>query len=69
MQPFILFLQGDPDSWIFIQGLSWLQPTLAVSPTFLAEMEESIPHLPQHASGKAWMWLYKRQASVDFILL
>ncbi|XP_021932612.1 run domain Beclin-1-interacting and cysteine-rich domain-containing protein isoform X2 [Zootermopsis nevadensis] len=50
---------GDPDSWIFIQGLSWLQPTLAVSPTFLAEMEESIPHLPQHASGKAWMWLYK----------
>ncbi|XP_023704978.1 run domain Beclin-1-interacting and cysteine-rich domain-containing protein isoform X3 [Cryptotermes secundus] len=50
---------GDPDCWIFIQGLSWLQPSLAVSPTFLAELEESIPHVPQHASGKAWGWLYR----------
>uniref|UniRef100_A0A1V1FQN1 Putative cysteine-rich protein 5 n=1 Tax=Reticulitermes speratus TaxID=60591 RepID=A0A1V1FQN1_9NEOP len=50
---------GDPDCWIFIQGLSWLQPSLAASPTFLAEMEESIPHVSIQASGKAWVWLYK----------
>jgi len=56
----MLLPQGDPDCWIFIQGLSWLQPSLAASPTFLAEMEESIPHISVQAHGKAWVWLYKR---------
>jgi len=60
LQAFILLPQGDPDCWIFIQGLSWLQPSLAASPTFLAEMEESIPHISVQARGKAWVWLYKR---------
>ncbi|PSN54788.1 hypothetical protein C0J52_01979 [Blattella germanica] len=50
---------GDPDLWIFIQGLSWLNPTLAVSPTFLVELEENIPQIPEQEKGKAWVWLYR----------
>ncbi|CAG2059493.1 unnamed protein product, partial [Timema podura] len=49
---------GEPDCLVFIQGLNWLQPSLAVSPTSLIETD-----LPQHVemNDKALVWLYKRQ--------
>ncbi|XP_066992565.2 run domain Beclin-1-interacting and cysteine-rich domain-containing protein [Anabrus simplex] len=50
---------GDPDCWIFIQGLSWLKPSLAVSPTFVAEIEENNHQLPPNVNEKALVWLYK----------
>ncbi|GLH04088.1 Uncharacterized protein GBIM_09869 [Gryllus bimaculatus] len=49
---------GDPDCWVFIQGLSWLQPSLSASPTLLTD-EEGSPNLPPSVSGKALVWLYK----------
>nr|CAD7438648.1 unnamed protein product [Timema bartmani] len=52
---------GEPDCLVFIQGLNWLQPSLAVSPTSLIETD-----LPQHVemNDKALVWLYKRQVSI-----
>ncbi|XP_054282371.1 run domain Beclin-1-interacting and cysteine-rich domain-containing protein-like isoform X2 [Macrosteles quadrilineatus] len=44
--------QGEPDVWIFIQGLSWLQPTLAASPTFVLDTAKGV-------KDKAANWLYK----------
>uniref|UniRef100_A0A1B6MUK7 RUN domain-containing protein n=1 Tax=Graphocephala atropunctata TaxID=36148 RepID=A0A1B6MUK7_9HEMI len=40
----------EPDCWVFIQGLSWLQPTLAASPTFISEAG---------TRDKAATWIYK----------
>ena len=57
---FVLF-QGEPDCWVFIQGLSWLAPSLAQnSPSFLNDLEESLPQLPPSMNSKAMIWLYKR---------
>ncbi|XP_046676847.1 run domain Beclin-1-interacting and cysteine-rich domain-containing protein isoform X2 [Homalodisca vitripennis] len=41
---------GEPDCWVFIQGLSWLQPSLAASPTFVSE---------SGGRDKAATWIYK----------
>ena len=50
---------GEPDCWIFIQGLNWLQPSLAVSPV-LSEMEDYLLNLPARiTSQKDMLWLYK----------
>ena len=50
---------GEPDCWIFIQGLNWLQPSLAVSPV-LSEIEDYLSNLPARiTSQKDMLWLYK----------
>ncbi|XP_076242602.1 run domain Beclin-1-interacting and cysteine-rich domain-containing protein rubicon isoform X2 [Calliopsis andreniformis] len=50
---------GEPDCWIFIQGLNWLQPSLAVSPV-LPEVEDYLLNLPAKiASQRDMLWLYK----------
>nr|XP_031849906.1 run domain Beclin-1-interacting and cysteine-rich domain-containing protein isoform X2 [Nomia melanderi] len=50
---------GEPDCWIFIQGLNWLQPSLAVSPV-LSEVEDYLSNLPARiTSQKDMLWLYK----------
>ncbi|KAG7207686.1 hypothetical protein KM043_009305 [Ampulex compressa] len=50
---------GEPDCWIFIQGLNWLQPSLAMSPT-IADSEDYLCNLPPRIkSGKDMLWLYK----------
>lgn len=50
--------EGDPDCWVFIQGLSWLQPSLSASPSLLSD-EEYSQNLPPSVNGKALVWLYK----------
>ncbi|KAJ1519867.1 hypothetical protein ONE63_004109 [Megalurothrips usitatus] len=51
---------GEPDLWVFINGLSWLQPNLATSPTLVLESYKESSHVPQHIiSDKALTWLYK----------
>ncbi|RZF40378.1 hypothetical protein LSTR_LSTR008808 [Laodelphax striatellus] len=50
--------EGEPDCWIFIQGLSWLQPSLAASPTFIGNFENA-PHSPGGRPNKAKLWLLK----------
>ncbi|XP_075214708.1 run domain Beclin-1-interacting and cysteine-rich domain-containing protein rubicon [Lycorma delicatula] len=49
---------GEPDCWVFIQGLSWLQPSLAASPTFIGD-SNTTPHSPNRPKDKAKAWLYK----------
>ncbi|KZC13033.1 PREDICTED: run domain Beclin-1-interacting and cysteine-rich domain-containing protein [Dufourea novaeangliae] len=50
---------GEPDCWIFIQGLNWLQPSLAVSPV-LSEVEDYLSNLPARiTSQNDMLWLYK----------
>lgn len=50
---------GEPDCWIFIQGLNWLQPSLATSP-ILSENEDYLCNLPVRiTSKKDMLWLYK----------
>ncbi|XP_076292107.1 run domain Beclin-1-interacting and cysteine-rich domain-containing protein rubicon isoform X2 [Lasioglossum baleicum] len=50
---------GEPDCWIFIQGLNWLQPSLAVSPV-LSEVKDYLSNLPARiTSQKDMLWLYK----------
>ncbi|XP_076647776.1 run domain Beclin-1-interacting and cysteine-rich domain-containing protein rubicon isoform X4 [Halictus rubicundus] len=50
---------GEPDCWIFIQGLNWLQPSLAVSP-ILSEVKDYLSNLPARiTSQKDMLWLYK----------
>ncbi|XP_076671561.1 run domain Beclin-1-interacting and cysteine-rich domain-containing protein rubicon isoform X1 [Andrena cerasifolii] len=50
---------GEPDCWIFIQGLNWLQPSLAISPV-LSEIEDYLSNLPARiTSQKDMLWLYK----------
>ncbi|XP_011877709.1 PREDICTED: run domain Beclin-1 interacting and cysteine-rich containing protein [Vollenhovia emeryi] len=50
---------GEPDCWIFIQGLNWLQPSLATSPVLL-ENEDYLCNLPSRiTSKKDMLWLYK----------
>ncbi|KAJ8867204.1 hypothetical protein PR048_030999, partial [Dryococelus australis] len=44
---------GDPDCWVFIQGLSWLRPSLALSPLFSSEVEDS-----QQLEDRASVWLH-----------
>lgn len=51
---------GEPDLWVFINGLSWLQPNLATSPTLVLESYKESSHVPQHIiSDRALTWLYK----------
>lgn len=60
---FHIFFKGEPDCWIFIQGLNWLQPSLATSPV-LSENEDYLCHLPARiTSKKDMLWLYKRLSS------
>lgn len=49
---------GEPDCWVFIQGLSWLQPSLAASPTFIGDSFSSSQSASQ-PKDKAKTWLYK----------
>ncbi|XP_078046287.1 run domain Beclin-1-interacting and cysteine-rich domain-containing protein rubicon isoform X1 [Augochlora pura] len=50
---------GEPDCWIFIQGLNWLQPSLAASPV-LSEVKDYLLNLPARiTSQKDMLWLYK----------
>ncbi|KAL0101612.1 hypothetical protein PUN28_019030 [Cardiocondyla obscurior] len=50
---------GEPDCWIFIQGLNWLQPSLATSPILL-ESDDYLCNLPTRiTSKKDMLWLYK----------
>ncbi|XP_043674149.1 run domain Beclin-1-interacting and cysteine-rich domain-containing protein isoform X1 [Vespula pensylvanica] len=50
---------GEPDCWIFIQGLNWLQPSLVLSP-IIAENEDYFSNLPAKiVSQKDMLWLYK----------
>ncbi|XP_014203887.1 run domain Beclin-1-interacting and cysteine-rich domain-containing protein [Copidosoma floridanum] len=50
---------GEPDCWIFIQGLNWLQPSLASSPT-IRDCDEYHDNLPNRIiSHKYLLWLYK----------
>ncbi|KAJ8684242.1 hypothetical protein QAD02_020034 [Eretmocerus hayati] len=50
---------GEPDCWVFIQGLNWLQPSLATSPSIrdCDEYHENLP--PRITSHKDLLWLYK----------
>lgn len=49
---------GEPDCWIFIQGLNWLQPSLATSP-IIRECDDYFTNLPNRiASRKDMLWLY-----------
>ncbi|XP_071453937.1 run domain Beclin-1-interacting and cysteine-rich domain-containing protein isoform X2 [Hetaerina americana] len=51
---------GEPDCWVFIQGLTWLQPALANSPTFFCEDKDTFVHLPKGVTNdKASYWLFK----------
>lgn len=55
-----VYQEGEPDLWVFINGLSWLQPNLATSPTVVLESYKESSHVPQHIiSDKALTWLYK----------
>ncbi|KAK2580933.1 hypothetical protein KPH14_006000 [Odynerus spinipes] len=55
----IFHSNGEPDCWIFIQGLNWLQPSLAVSP-IISENEDYLSNLPAKiVSRKDMLWLYK----------
>uniref|UniRef100_A0A023F0V8 RUN domain-containing protein n=1 Tax=Triatoma infestans TaxID=30076 RepID=A0A023F0V8_TRIIF len=45
---------GEEDCWIFIEGLSWLQPALATSPTPICP---NSPPSHQH-TDKAMIWLH-----------
>ncbi|OXU29786.1 hypothetical protein TSAR_006955 [Trichomalopsis sarcophagae] len=55
----IFDVQGEPDCWIFIQGLNWLQPSLATSPT-MRDCDEYHVNLPNRiVSHKDILWLYK----------
>ncbi|XP_014615153.1 PREDICTED: run domain Beclin-1 interacting and cysteine-rich containing protein [Polistes canadensis] len=50
---------GEPDCWIFIQGLNWLQPSLVSSP-IISECEDYFSNLPTKIiSRKDMLWLYK----------
>ncbi|XP_034175276.1 run domain Beclin-1-interacting and cysteine-rich domain-containing protein rubicon isoform X2 [Osmia lignaria lignaria] len=50
---------GEPDCWIFIQGLNWLQPSLAISPV-PTESQDYFSNLPTRIiSQKDMLWLYK----------
>lgn len=50
---------GEPDCWVFIQGLNWLQPSLATSPS-VHESEDYLSNLPTRiGSRKDSLWLYK----------
>lgn len=50
---------GEPDCWIFIQGLNWLQPSAALSPV-VSEIEDYLSNLPTRIiSHKDMLWLYK----------
>lgn len=50
---------GEPDCWIFIQGLNWLQPSVALSPV-VPETEDYLSNLPTRiVSHKDMLWLYK----------
>ncbi|XP_017876260.1 run domain Beclin-1-interacting and cysteine-rich domain-containing protein [Ceratina calcarata] len=50
---------GEPDCWVFIQGLNWLQPSLALSPV-VSETEDYLSNLPARiTSHKDMLWLYK----------
>ncbi|XP_043511734.1 run domain Beclin-1-interacting and cysteine-rich domain-containing protein isoform X1 [Frieseomelitta varia] len=50
---------GEPDCWIFIQGLNWLQPSAALSPV-VSETEDYLSNLPTRIiSHKDMLWLYK----------
>ncbi|KYN15839.1 PREDICTED: run domain Beclin-1-interacting and cysteine-rich domain-containing protein [Trachymyrmex cornetzi] len=46
---------GEPDCWIFIQGLNWLQPSLATSP-ILSENEDYLCNLPARITSKKDMF-------------
>ncbi|CAK9799367.1 Run domain Beclin-1-interacting and cysteine-rich domain-containing protein [Anthophora quadrimaculata] len=49
---------GEPDCWIFIQGLNWLQP-LALSPVD-SEIEDYHSNIPTRiTSQKDMLWLYE----------
>ncbi|XP_065203100.1 run domain Beclin-1-interacting and cysteine-rich domain-containing protein-like isoform X2 [Planococcus citri] len=51
---------GEPDLWVFIQGLSWLQPALAASPSFLGIGTHASPiRSPIRTTDKAITWLYR----------
>ncbi|XKL60949.1 hypothetical protein PGB90_008006 [Kerria lacca] len=49
---------GEPDFWVFVQGLCWLQPTLAASPLFLGNPSVSV-RSPLKKTDKAIAWFYK----------
>ncbi|XP_015522387.1 run domain Beclin-1-interacting and cysteine-rich domain-containing protein [Neodiprion lecontei] len=50
---------GEPDCWIFIQGLNWLQPSLATSPS-VHESDDYLSNIPvKIGSRKDLLWLYK----------
>ncbi|XP_034230440.1 run domain Beclin-1-interacting and cysteine-rich domain-containing protein isoform X2 [Thrips palmi] len=56
----VLSPDGEPDLWVFINGLSWLQPNLATSPTLVLESYKESSHVPQHIiKDRALTWLYK----------
>ncbi|XP_012339895.1 run domain Beclin-1-interacting and cysteine-rich domain-containing protein isoform X2 [Apis florea] len=50
---------GEPDCWIFIQGLNWLQPSVALSP-IVSDTEDYLSNLPTRIiAHKDMLWLYK----------
>lgn len=50
---------GEPDCWIFIQGLNWLQPSLAMS-SVVTEIGDYLSNLPSRiTSQEDMLWLYK----------
>ncbi|KAL7296016.1 hypothetical protein TKK_0010571 [Trichogramma kaykai] len=52
-------INGEPDCWTFIQGLNWLQPSLASSPS-IGGCDEYHANLPSRIiSRKDTLWLYK----------
>ncbi|CAH0382427.1 unnamed protein product [Bemisia tabaci] len=51
---------GEPDLWSFIQGLSWLQPCLAASPSFVPSKKNMyLAPSPSRHYDKASAWVYK----------
>ncbi|XP_043284553.1 run domain Beclin-1-interacting and cysteine-rich domain-containing protein [Venturia canescens] len=50
---------GEPDCWVFIQGLSWLQPSLAISPSAV-QTDDYLLNLPARiTSRRDLLWMYK----------
>ncbi|XP_012262879.2 run domain Beclin-1-interacting and cysteine-rich domain-containing protein isoform X1 [Athalia rosae] len=50
---------GEPDCWVFIRGLNWLEPSLAISPS-VHESDDYLSNLPTRiGSRKDSLWLYK----------
>jgi hypothetical protein len=58
-----MYLQGEPDCWTFVEGLRWLQPSLATSPPFRPTLQKPSPSSSPRDEARESRysdWLYRR---------